>query len=134
VARIARRRLYAAHQSGGGEAEHLWAGYMHLTEAEASFRALNNELSATVPSERAAVKALELSGVDKRAASVTNARSGAAFRPAQRDIVLPTTDKARDPAATNHRTRRGAEIASASARPGLPSRFEFNRACPVDPP
>lgn len=45
MARVARRRLHAAHQPHPDTAEELWSRYMQLTEAEASFRALKSELS-----------------------------------------------------------------------------------------
>ena len=145
-----------------GTAEELWARYMQLTEAEASFRALKRELSIRPlfhqlePRVKAHVMVaflgyalwVTLKHLLKRqpaivpqpsANGVNNAQPLSAMKALallstlqSADIVLPTTDR------REIRLRRITELtAEQKSVPqqlglGLPERFELNRKCSVD--
>jgi transposase len=145
-----------------GTAEELWARYMQLTEAEASFRALKSELSIRPlfhqlePRVKAHVMVaflgyalwVTLKHLLKRRApivprsslsGVSNAKPLSAKKALSllstlqsADIVLPTTDGRE--IRLRRITESTAEQKALLERLGLtlPERFEFNRKCSVD--
>jgi len=162
LARSAGRCVYAADESAGRFDQELWAKYMQLTEAEATFRALKSELSIrplfhqTEPRVKAHVMVaflgyalwVTLKHLLKRRPAMVPQPSWSGVDNAQpfspmkalallstlqsADIVLPTTD------GREIRLRRitepTAEQKSLLRQLGLslPEHFQFDRKCSVD--